>query len=85
MRDRIAQKKFYTQDSSLALRLTVSIGVASFPEHSKSKEELLQVADEMMYCGKHRGKNQVVTAPRVGELSKASGSSKGAGDFLPAP
>lgn len=40
--------------------LTVSIGVASYPEHAGSASELLITADGMMYGAKARGKNQVM-------------------------
>ena len=39
----------------LVLDLTVSIGLARFPEHGDSPEELLRAADVAMYAAKHRG------------------------------
>ena len=43
-------------------RVTVSIGVASFPSHGSNSETLLQAADEAMYRAKQRGRNQVEKA-----------------------
>ena len=40
--------------------LTVSIGLAAFPEFGKSAEELLQVADHSLFVAKERGRNQIV-------------------------
>ncbi|HMK93122.1 MAG TPA: HD domain-containing phosphohydrolase, partial [Thermoleophilia bacterium] len=40
--------------------LTVSIGVASFPDDAGMKEELLDKADWAMYVAKRRGRDQVV-------------------------
>jgi len=37
--------------------VTVSIGLAIFPEHGKSVEALLRAADQGMYAAKHGGKN----------------------------
>lgn len=39
--------------------LTVSIGVASFPEHAENKEKLLQKADEALYKAKDTNANKV--------------------------
>jgi len=37
--------------------LTVSIGIASFPEHAQESGDLFNVADAMMYRAKNEGKN----------------------------
>jgi diguanylate cyclase (GGDEF)-like protein/putative nucleotidyltransferase with HDIG domain len=42
--------------------LTVSIGVASFPAHGSTRDELLACADAAMYASKRRGKNRVSIA-----------------------
>ena len=41
------------------IRLTASLGFACFPEDTKSKLELLEMADRAMYHGKASGKNIV--------------------------
>jgi diguanylate cyclase (GGDEF)-like protein len=41
------------------LKVTVSIGVTSFPENGKSNEEILSVADQALYRAKGAGKNLV--------------------------
>jgi len=41
------------------IRLTCSIGYACCPEDARTKEELLEMADQAMYDGKGRGKNCV--------------------------
>ena len=44
----------------------MSIGVACFPEHATSPEELLRAADEALYEAKLQGRDRVVTAgPRL--------------------
>lgn len=42
-------------------RITISIGVASFPEHGQDADELLAQADTGLYAAKHRGRNRVCT------------------------
>ncbi|MCX4189614.1 bifunctional diguanylate cyclase/phosphodiesterase [Methylophaga sp. OBS3] len=39
-------------------RISISVGVASFPEHGVSVEDLLEKADKAMYQAKKAGKNQ---------------------------
>ena len=41
---------------------TVSVGVASFPEHAKTALGMLESADEAMYSAKRAGKNRVESA-----------------------
>jgi diguanylate cyclase (GGDEF)-like protein len=56
--------------SDLALRyhgqplrqVTISIGVAMFPDNSDHADELLRCADHAMYAAKHKGRNRVVAA-----------------------
>lgn len=40
---------------------TVSIGIATFPLHGNSVNELINKADEALYIAKEKGRNQVVT------------------------
>jgi len=41
------------------LRITVSVGVSSFPENGRSQEELVTVADQALYRAKGEGRNHV--------------------------
>jgi diguanylate cyclase (GGDEF)-like protein len=41
---------------------TISIGVASFPEHGSDPDAIFKAADDAMYSAKRRGKNRVVVA-----------------------
>jgi diguanylate cyclase (GGDEF)-like protein/PAS domain S-box-containing protein len=54
--------------SNFNLTTTISMGVAAYPEHGKSKEELLRAADRAMYIAKNTGRNRVVVYPEP-ELS----------------
>ncbi len=42
--------------------ITASLGIASFPLHGSTPQELIQVADASMYLSKHQGGNAVSTA-----------------------
>jgi len=41
-------------------RLTISLGIASFPEHGQSQREILEKADKAMYQAKEQGRNRTV-------------------------
>jgi len=42
--------------------ITISVGVAAFPEHGESPKELMAAADAALYEAKRGGRDQVVTA-----------------------
>jgi diguanylate cyclase (GGDEF)-like protein len=49
--------------------ITISVGMAIYPEHGRSGEDLLREADEALYQAKNQGKNQVSLA---GKQAKGS-------------
>jgi diguanylate cyclase (GGDEF)-like protein len=44
-------------------RITISIGVASFPQAGTTIEEVLKAADQALYCAKEQGRNTVRISP----------------------
>lgn len=50
-------------------KITASIGVATFLEHSDKIDELLEIADQAMYVAKRNGRNQVQLAKPIAEVS----------------
>lgn len=48
------------------IRLTISIGVATYPIHSLDREGLLDTADKTMYRAKSKGRNCVCSADDLG-------------------
>ena len=46
------------------MRVTASIGLASYPEHTEDKAEILDLADRAMYRGKRTTRNVVYVATR---------------------
>ncbi len=56
------------QDAMLAEHaITGSFGVASYPSHGFSAEDIIRVADAGMYAAKHEGGNRVSMAEEFGE------------------
>ena len=43
------------------LEATISCGLAAYPEHARSPDELVRCCDEALYAAKHRGRNRCVT------------------------
>jgi diguanylate cyclase (GGDEF)-like protein len=50
--------------------ITISVGVASFPQHGASMETLLAASDEALFTAKRSGRNCVVAAQRPGEAGR---------------
>jgi diguanylate cyclase (GGDEF)-like protein len=42
--------------------ITISVGIAAYPEHGRTAEELLRAADTALFQAKRSGRNQVATA-----------------------
>jgi diguanylate cyclase (GGDEF)-like protein len=59
LRDAVASHLFPDGDGTPAHRLTISLGLASFPRSADDREELLKQADHALYTAKHGGRNRV--------------------------
>ena len=44
------------------LKVTCSLGVATYPEHASGREDLFEAADRALYKAKRGGRNRVETA-----------------------
>jgi diguanylate cyclase (GGDEF)-like protein len=49
------------------LRLTISIGVATYPRHGDAREPIFDAADKAMYRAKSEGRNRVTSASVLAE------------------
>jgi len=71
--DRIRQSvasHVFGGERGLDLRLTISVGVATFPAHGDTRERLLDLADKAMYLAKALGRDHVCSAD---DLSNSRG------------
>jgi len=62
MRKMIEAERF-VKENGQEIRLTISIGIAAFPEHATTKQHLLNLADQAMYRGKESSRNVVYLSP----------------------
>jgi diguanylate cyclase (GGDEF)-like protein len=51
--------------------ITISLGVAAYPQHGEDPETLLRAADKALYQAKHAGRDRVVAAERSMEQGSA--------------
>jgi diguanylate cyclase (GGDEF)-like protein len=60
-------ERYYAEDAAITpdKRITISAGVASYPEDAVNKEGLVSMADAALYQAKHSGKNRVYLANKA--------------------
>jgi diguanylate cyclase (GGDEF)-like protein len=68
LRTRIASRLFMAPELSQPMAVTISLGIASFPEDGSNKRALIERADQALYQAKRSGKNCVVTASSLADL-----------------
>ena len=71
IREKVAQTAFQTGQGEL--RVTLSLGIATFPQDATSKADLIERADGGLYHAKRHGRNQSVA---VGTLERRGGPSE---------
>ena len=59
---KMVEAESFVKGAGLTIRLTISIGIAAFPEHATTKQTLLNLADQAMYRGKESTRNVVYLA-----------------------
>jgi diguanylate cyclase (GGDEF)-like protein len=66
LRESIAAETENSVPEAPGRRVTVSVGVASFPDDGTNRETIFQVMDDNLYLAKAAGKNRVWHASRAG-------------------
>jgi len=59
IRGSIDQAKFFAGSADVVEHLTISIGIAVYPQDARFKRELIETSDAALYDAKSRGRNQV--------------------------
>lgn len=76
VREAVASHSFADGQGNRGVRLTVSIGLATYPSSAADREELLRQADDALYQAKHLGRDRV-RAPRSTVVHVADGAEAG--------
>jgi diguanylate cyclase (GGDEF)-like protein/PAS domain S-box-containing protein len=61
---RSGSRQLHIPHGQLQQPVTLSLGIAGYPEHGLTADELIKAADQAMYRAKQSGRDRVVTAPR---------------------
>ena len=72
LRELVERREFPIVAAGRALRITVSVGVATFPRDGTTSADLISRADAALYYAKKNGKNQVAMAVEVLDDEAAS-------------
>jgi diguanylate cyclase (GGDEF)-like protein len=80
LRSKMRELTILYQGKSLGI-VTISVGVAAFPEHGTSPKELMASADAALYEAKRGGRDQVVVAssPTVAEVAMPGAETSASG------
>ena len=62
LRNLIAEHSFYNEEIKEDCHITISIGVAYFPEDNEDPSELIKSADKALYHSKQTGRNKVCSS-----------------------
>lgn len=57
IRSRVAKSR--VEEGNLSLSVTISMGLASYPDHARTKGDLIECADKALYRAKETGRNRV--------------------------
>lgn len=72
LRHAVAEHLFPFRETQPGGKLTVSVGIATFPDDARTGRDLVAAADRALYCAKQRGRNRVegcVSEPAAGDRS----------------
>jgi diguanylate cyclase (GGDEF)-like protein len=63
IRDRVMKEVFQTEQGPL--KITLSLGIATYPDVGSDKQTLIDLSDQCLYFAKRHGRNQSVTVQQM--------------------
>ncbi|MFN2625896.1 MAG: diguanylate cyclase [Mycobacteriales bacterium] len=72
----VRQRRFGSADEE-PLRITISIGVAVYPDHGRSAEALVRSADVALYDAKRAGRDRYAVAATGADTSRSAANGRG--------
>jgi diguanylate cyclase (GGDEF)-like protein/putative nucleotidyltransferase with HDIG domain len=88
LRQAVAARRIIVETSPTPIQVTMSLGLAGFPDNAANTQALIHAADMAVYQAKLRGRNCVVSAadiPHFVKLATTSVTLNGAHTEIPAP
>ncbi len=79
VREALERQVFQDEDGNPVAKVTLSGGVATFPEDGRQQTELMTAADKALYVAKNTGRNRVVKSEPTSTFLSASAEEPGAG------
>jgi len=73
IRHSIEQAKFFAGSADMVEHLTISIGIAAYPQDARFKRDLIESADAALYDAKSRGRNQVTMYSNLAQHQREVG------------
>jgi diguanylate cyclase (GGDEF)-like protein len=64
LRKKVSDHVWNLDPTGNPVRISMSIGVATFPHHGQTPSDLIENSDKAMYVAKSRGRNRVIAASR---------------------
>ena len=84
IRAAVEQYPFAGRDTQPGGKMTVTVGLATYPEDAEDGVELVDLADRAMYLGKQQGGNRV-SLPPVSTGARHKVPERGAFPLVPPP
>jgi len=72
VRRSVEQAKFFAGTAASVEKLTISLGIATYPADARFKRDLIECADAALYDAKARGRNQVMLYSDLAKQREAS-------------
>ena len=69
IRDKVEKTEFYKEEVQPNGKITLSIGIGTFPEDAVTEDDLISNSDKALYHAKNTGRNKVVDTKEVVENS----------------
>ena len=63
--NKAVEEKDFQLNSTETGKVTISVGVATFPDNAQTAQDLIEYADKGLYYAKEHGRNQVVKIDMV--------------------
>jgi len=60
LREIVEKEPFHGREKQPQGKITLSLGIANYPEHATNKEEILEKADKALYLAKDGGRNRTI-------------------------